>query len=171
MIRKLPSVTGHLQSRRIRTTALATPTGLLAFGFGAGLSPFAPGTVGTAVGMLLALPLAGMPASAGALAVAAAFAAGVFICKRASKRLGVHDHGGIVFDEFVGIWLVLVCIPAHWTWWLAAFAAFRVFDIAKPWPIAWLDRRVGGGFGVMLDDVVAAVYAAGVLGAVRWIFA
>ena len=82
----------------------------------------------------------------------------------------MHDHGGIVWDEFVGIWLVLVLVPFHWAWWLAAFVAFRFFDVAKPWPIGWLDRRVGGGFGIMVDDLIAAIYAVAVLWwAVGWL--
>ncbi len=142
---------------------MATPTGLLAFGFGTGLSPKAPGTVGTLLGLLLAFPLMGVPLWAGALIVAVAFAAGIPICGRTARDLGVHDHGGIVFDEFVGIWFVLLLVPAHWAWWLAAFVAFRFFDIAKPWPIGWLDRHLTGGFGIMLDDLVAAAYAAALL--------
>ena len=142
---------------------MATPTGLLAFGFGTGLSPKAPGTVGTLLGLLLAFPLMGVPLWAGALIVAVAFAAGIPICGRTARDLGVHDHGGIVFDEFVGIWFVLLLVPAHWAWWLAAFVAFRFFDIAKPWPIGWLDRHLTGGFGIMLDDLVATAYAAALL--------
>jgi phosphatidylglycerophosphatase A len=156
-------------ARTLRHAATSTPTGFLAFGLGSGLSPKAPGTAGTAAGMLLAFPLAGLPLWAGLLIVAAAFLAGISICERASNRLGVHDHGGIVWDEFVGIWLVLVLVPFHWAWWLAAFAVFRVFDIAKPWPIGWLDRSVHGGFGIMLDDLIAAVYAVVVLGLVSWL--
>jgi len=152
-----------------RRVALETPAGFLAFGFGSGLSPVAPGTAGTAVGMLLAFPLAGVPVWAGLLFVAAAFLAGIPICERASRKLGVHDHGGIVWDEFVGIWLVLVLVPFNWAWWLTAFVAFRVFDIAKPWPIGWLDRRVHGGFGIMLDDLIAAVYALAVLWLGGWL--
>jgi len=151
-------------------TAMASPTGFLAFGLGSGLSPKAPGTAGTAAGMLLAIPLTGLPVWAGLALVTIAFVVGIPICNRASQRLGVHDHGGIVWDEFVGIWLVLVLVPFHWAWWLAAFVVFRVFDIVKPWPIAWLDQRVHGGFGIMLDDLVAAIYAAGMLGLGGWLF-
>lgn len=158
-----------LDARTLRQSATGTPTGFLAFGLGSGLSPKAPGTAGTAAGMLLALPLAGIPTWAGLLIVAAAFLVGIPICERASSRLGVHDHGGIVWDEFVGIWLLLVLVPFHWAWWLAAFVAFRIFDIAKPWPIGWLDRRVHGGFGIMLDDLIAAVYAVAVLGLGGWL--
>jgi len=145
---------------RVRQVALATPTGFLAFGLGSGLSPKAPGTAGTAAAMLVGLPLAGIPTWAGLLIVVLSFVVGIHICERASRDLGVHDHGGIVWDEFVGIWLVLVLVPAHWTWWLSAFFVFRIFDILKPWPIGWLDRRVHGGFGIMLDDLIAAICAA-----------
>ncbi|MDT8450680.1 MAG: phosphatidylglycerophosphatase A [Wenzhouxiangellaceae bacterium] len=162
-----PSGPAPLSARKLRAVALGTPAGLLAFGFGAGLSPKAPGTAGTLAGMLLALPLTGLPDWAGLAIVALAFVAGIPICERTSHALGVHDHGGIVWDEVAGIWLVLMTVPFHWAWWLGAFIAFRVFDIAKPWPIGWLDRRVTGGFGIMVDDLIAAFYAAGILGVVR----
>jgi phosphatidylglycerophosphatase A len=144
---------------RTRQIALKSADGLLAFGFGSGLSPFAPGTAGSLAAVPLALPLVLLPLSAALALIVLAFAAGVWLCGRVGRRLGVHDHSGIVFDEFVGLWLVLVFIPAHWAWWLAAFAVFRVFDAVKPWPIGWLDKRVHGGLGVMLDDVLAAVFA------------
>lgn len=150
-------------SKALRNTAIGTPWGLLAFGFGSGLSPKAPGTAGTAAGMLLAFPLAGIPVWAALGVVGLAFLAGIPICRKASQALGVHDHGGIVFDEFVGIWLVLAVVPFQWSWWLAAFVTFRFFDVIKPWPIGWLDRKVHGGFGIMLDDLIAALYAAAVL--------
>jgi phosphatidylglycerophosphatase A len=88
-----------------------------------------------------------------------AFCLGIYLCGETARRLGVHDHGGIVWDEFVGLWLVLLLIPAGLFWWLAGFFLFRLFDIVKPWPIGWLDQRLGGGFGIMLDDVLAALYA------------
>ena len=143
--------------------AMQSPIGFLAFGFGSGLAPVAPGTAGTLAGMLVALPLAGIPVWAALGLVGLAFLAGIPICHRASRDLGVHDHGGIVFDEFVGIWLVLAVVPFQWTWWLAAFVTFRFFDVIKPWPIGWLDKKVHGGFGVMLDDLIAALYAAALL--------
>lgn len=159
----------ELNDEALRRTAIGTPSGFLAFGLGAGLSPRAPGTVGTAAGMLLAFPLAGLPAWAGLLLVALSFLAGIYICDRCSRNLGIHDHGGIVWDEFVGIWLVLVLVPFQWAWWLASFIAFRVFDIVKPWPIGWLDRKVHGGFGIMLDDLIAAVYALATLALGGWL--
>lgn len=143
---------------RARQVALTTPTGFLAFGLGSGLSPVAPGTAGTLAAMPLGLWIVVLPLPVALGLVVAAFVLGVFLCGQASRQLGVHDHGGIVWDEFVGIWLVLVFIPFHWAWWLAAFVLFRIFDAAKPWPIGWVDRRVSGGFGVMVDDVLAAGY-------------
>ncbi len=142
-----------------RHIALATPTGFLAFGFGSGLSPKAPGTAGSAAALVFAVPLMALPWWAGLGLVVLAFAVGCYLCGETSRRLGVHDHGGIVWDEFVGLWLVLLWIPFELVWWVAAFLLFRLFDIVKPWPIRWLDRRVGGGFGIMIDDILAAVYA------------
>ena len=152
---------------RVRSVALDGPIGFLAFGFGSGLSPRAPGTAGTALGLVLALPLLGLPPLLAWAVVVATFFLGIPICERASKQLGVHDHGGIVWDEFVGLWMVLLTVPLHAGWWLAAFVAFRVFDIAKPWPIGWLDRRMSGGLGIMIDDAVAGLYAIAVLGLAR----
>jgi phosphatidylglycerophosphatase A len=144
---------------KVVQVALATPTGFLAFGFGSGLSPKAPGTAGTLAALVPALTLTALPPWAGALLVFLSFVAGMYWCGAVARRLGVHDHGGIVWDEFVGLWLVLLCIPFGLLWWAAAFVLFRFFDIVKPWPIGWLDQRVGGGLGIMLDDVVAAAYA------------
>ena len=142
---------------------LRSPTMLLAFGFGSGLSPKAPGTFGT----LAALPfwwlLQGLSPAWYLGVVAITFAVGCYLCGAASKRLGVHDHGGIVWDEMVGYWLTMFMAPAGWGWALYGFVLFRLFDIAKPQPIGWADRRVHGGVGIMLDDILAAVYAAAVL--------
>ena len=139
--------------------ALATPAGFLAFGFGSGLSPRAPGTVGTLAALPFAVLLVQLPLWVGLLVILLAFVAGIYLCSVTGRALGVHDHGGMVWDEFVGFWLVLVFLPFHWAWWLAAFGLFRLFDIVKPWPIRWLDRHIGGGLGVMIDDVLAGVYA------------
>ncbi len=144
------------ETRRI---ALATPTGFLAFGLGSGLSPVAPGTAGTIAAIPLAAVLLQLPFWWALGAIVLAFVVGVWLCGVTGRALGVHDHGGIVWDEFVGLWLVLLFVPFEWTWWLASFVLFRLFDILKPWPIRWLDRRVHGGFGVMADDALAAVYA------------
>jgi phosphatidylglycerophosphatase A len=139
----------------------------LAFGFGSGLARYAPGTFGTLASIPLYLALAQLPAWLYAVTVVAAFALGVWICDFVSHDLRVHDHGGIVFDEFVGYWITMFLLPAGWPWILAGFAAFRLFDIWKPWPISWLDRHVQGGFGIMFDDVVAGVFACLALHAIR----
>jgi phosphatidylglycerophosphatase A len=133
---------------------------LLAFGFGAGCSPKAPGTLGTLLAVGLYLPLSRLPLSGYLAVLVTVVAAGVWICDKASRDLGVHDHPGIVWDEIAGFLLTMVAAPAGWTWILVGFALFRLFDIWKPWPIGWLDRRVQGGLGIMLDDLVAGVFAA-----------
>ncbi|MFO7581058.1 phosphatidylglycerophosphatase A [Guyparkeria sp.] len=158
------------QSKRtVRVGELGrSPMMWLAFGFGTGLSPKAPGTVGTLPGVLLGwllttslVPWLGQGATIALLLglTAVLFVAGVAICEGASRRLGVHDHGGIVFDEIVGVLLVFVLLPSQWWELLIVFAWFRFFDVLKPWPIGWLDRHVGGGLGIMLDDLLAGIYA------------
>src|SRR5690625_434121 len=158
-------MTDPLSDRRPDTVriALGSPDGFLAFGFGSGLAPVAPGTAGSVAAVLPALALIKLPLPWLTLFLVAAFAFGVWLCGRTGRRLGVHDHSGIVFDEFVGMWLVLAFVPASAVWWLAAFAAFCVYEIVKPWTIGWLVRRVVRGLSVMLDDVLAANYALAVL--------
>ena len=153
-----------------RQVALETPTGFLAFGFGSGLAPVAPGTAGTVASLPFAALIVQLPLPVALAVVVAAFLVGIYLCGVTGQKLGVHDHGGIVWDEFVGMWLVVLFIPFHWAWWLVAFALFRVFDAVKPWPIRWFDRRIHGGFGVMLDDILAAVYTLIVLGLAMWWF-
>lgn len=138
---------------------LANPVHLLAFGLGAGCAPKAPGTVGTLMAVALYLPLARLELGWYLAAVLLASLAGIWICGRTSRDLGVHDHGGIVWDEFAGFWLTMLAAPPGWAWILAGFVLFRLFDIWKPWPISWLDRRVGGGLGIMLDDLLAGLFA------------
>jgi phosphatidylglycerophosphatase A len=132
---------------------------LLAFGFGSGLSPRAPGTVGTLAALPIYLVLAQQNTWVYALVVLLAALLGVWLCERTSSDLGVHDHPGIVWDEFVGLWIALFALPAEPAWIVAGFVVFRIFDIAKPWPISWLDEHVSGGFGIMVDDIVAGVFA------------
>jgi len=136
---------------------------MLAFGFGSGLSPKAPGTMGTLAAIPLWWLLAQLPLSTYLVVVLIAAVAGIVICGRAADRLGVHDHGGIVWDEFVGFWIAMAALPVTWQSLILGFVLFRLFDILKPWPISWLDRRVSGGFGIMIDDVIAGIAAAGVI--------
>ena len=140
----------------------------LAFGGGAGLAPRAPGTVGTAVAIPIYLAVASAPLAVYLLVVAIIVAAGIRACGRTARDLGVHDHPGIVLDEIAGFLVTMTALPLEWTWIAAGFVAFRLFDIAKPWPISLADRKVGGGLGIMLDDVIAGVLACAVLHAVRY---
>ncbi|MFM1895718.1 MAG: hypothetical protein RLZZ385_792 [Pseudomonadota bacterium] len=136
------------------------PVLLLAFGFGTGLSPRAPGTVGTALAVLIYLGLAPLHWALYLGVVLVAAAAGVWICDVSTRRLGVHDHPGIVWDEFVGYWITMFLAPDGWLWVVVGFVLFRLLDILKPWPVKWADRDVQGGLGIMLDDVLAGVMAA-----------
>lgn len=146
-----------------RRALLAHPAGWIACGFGSGLSPFAPGTAGSLAALLPWLALRELPAACFAAVVALAFALGVRVCDWAARTLKIADPSAVVWDEFVGQWIALaplVLWPRGWGWIAAGFVLFRLFDIAKPWPVSWADRKVGGGFGVMIDDVVAGAYAA-----------
>jgi len=138
---------------------LRRPEHLFAFGFGSGLAPKAPGTFGTLAAVPIYWVIQDLPLPLYLLWLLVTFVAGVYWCQRSSQALGVHDHGGIVWDEMFGYWLTMLLAPAGWLWMLLGFVLFRVFDILKPWPIGWIDRRVGGGLGIMLDDALAAVYA------------
>ena len=142
------------------TFLVSHPAHFIALGFGSGLVPKAPGTFGTLAALPLYALLAGFlsPMVIAVLCVPV-FVLGEWAAQRTCHDLGVHDHGGIVIDEIVAMWLVLASAPVSLAGWCAAFALFRLFDIVKPWPINWLDARVPGGVGVMLDDVLAAVYA------------
>lgn len=138
---------------------LQSPIHFLAFGFGSGLSPKAPGTVGTLAAIPLYLLLVQLPVWGYALAIVLTFLLGIWLCGESSKRLGVHDHGGIVWDEFVGFWITMLFAPTGWVWIIVGFVLFRIFDIWKPYPICLADKYVHGGFGIMLDDVLAGIYA------------
>jgi phosphatidylglycerophosphatase A len=128
-------------------------------GFGSGLAKKAPGTFGTLIGMPLFLLIAELGFYSQLAIIFVMFLVGIYFCDKTGKALGVSDHGGIVWDEIVAIMLVLTVTPYQWQWWLAAFLLFRLFDIWKPAPIRQCDAKVKGGFGVMLDDLLAAIYA------------
>ncbi len=136
---------------------LAHPAHFLALGFGSGLSPYAPGTAGTLVAFPLYWLLAENPFFWAWIAVF--LAVGVWACGVAGRNLGVHDHGGLVWDETAAFLMVLPFAPPSLLGFVLAFALFRLFDIWKPFPIGWLDARVPGGLGVMLDDVLAAIFS------------
>jgi len=151
--------------------AFSHPAHVIALGFGAGLAPFAPGTMGTLLGWAMAWALAGFSAESVLGLVVILFLIGLWACEVTGRHLGVRDHGSMVWDEVVAFLLLLAIIPAEPLWQLAAFVLFRCFDILKPPPIRHFERRYGGGFGVMLDDLVAAGYALVVLAAVQRFFA
>lgn len=146
----------------------AHPAHVLALVGGLGLAPKAPGTVGALAGIPLGLALAMVPPVVAALLLAGGFALGVWACGLTARHAGVHDHGAIVIDETWATAAVIAFAPPGWLAVLVGFAAFRLFDIAKPWPVGAIDRRVHGGFGIMLDDAVAALYAGLVLAGLRW---
>jgi len=144
---------------RLPRPNLAHPVHLLAFGFGSGCAPWAPGTMGTLVGVAIYLPLSRLPIEGYVVATLVTIFAGIWICGWSARQLAVHDHPGIVWDEIAGYLVTMLAAPQGLGWMLAGFVLFRLFDILKPWPIRWLDRRVGGGLGIMLDDVAAGLAA------------
>lgn len=138
---------------------LASPANFFGLGLGSGLSPFMPGTAGTLAAIIPYLFLQHLSLTNYLLVIVITALVGIKICDATAKSLGVHDHGAIVWDEFVGFWITMIAAPAGWQWILAGFVLFRFFDIVKPWPINWLDKHVDGGLGIMLDDILAGLMA------------
>ena len=139
------------------------PLVFLACGFGSGASPWAPGTAGTLVAVPIYLFLSQLDTFYYLLITTLMFLLGIYLCDRATARFGQHDHAAIVWDEIVGFLVTMSLLPTTWQWIVAGFIAFRLFDILKPWPINWLDRHVGGGLGIMLDDIAAGLAGLSVL--------
>ena len=144
---------------RVPVKLLLNPAHCLSLGFGSGLSPKMPGTMGTviAVGLYLLLPEMDWKIYLGVILVS--FIAGIFLCDYTAKALNVHDHPGIVWDEIVGYFITMFMVPKTGLWVLLGFVLFRLFDICKPWPISVADKRLKGGLGIMLDDVIAGLFA------------
>lgn len=134
------------------------PKHVIAFGFGAGAFTNMPGTIGTLVAIPFWLLLQHLSLTYYLTIIVVLFFIGIHCCDVTARYLGVHDHSGIVWDEIIAFLLVLSVIPPTWFWLLLAFGLFRLFDIWKPWPIAWVDMRITGGIGIMLDDILAALY-------------
>lgn len=151
---------GTQSTRMLARQVLRDPVHWLAFGLGTGLLPRAPGTWGSLLALGIYWLMPPLPAVVAWPALAIAFIAGCVICGASARRLGVHDHGGIVLDEIVALLALLSVTPRTAGWSVVAFLLFRLFDIAKPWPIREADHRIAGGLGIMLDDVLAAFYAA-----------
>ena len=148
-----------MSDARLTPRLLLHPIHLLSLGFGTGLVPKMPGTIGTLVGVLLFIPMRYLPWQYYLVLVVVLFAVGIWLCGKTADRLGLHDHPAIVWDEIVGYLITMFLAPPGWLWLLIGFVLFRLFDIWKPWPIRWLDKQVRGGLGIMIDDVLAAVYA------------
>ena len=135
------------------------PIHFIAFGFGSGTSPIAPGTCGTLAAIPLYLLIKDLPLIYYSGILLLATLIGIWICEVTERAIGVHDHSGIVWDEICGYGLTMLAAPTGWLWIIIGFFLFRFFDIWKPWPIGWLDKHVDGGLGVMIDDTMAAIYA------------
>ncbi|MEL4429373.1 phosphatidylglycerophosphatase A family protein [Shewanella mangrovisoli] len=147
------------QDQALSRLSLKNPIHFLALGFGSGLAAKAPGTFGTLAAVPLYLLLAQLPLSWYLAVTLVCVLAGIYICDKAAKDMGVHDHGAIVWDEVAGLLITMIAAPAGVLWLVVGFVLFRLFDIIKPWPIRWLDAKVEGGFGIMIDDVLAGIFA------------
>ncbi len=152
------------ETAEFRRKILRDPVNLFAFGLGTGLSPVAPGTAGSLVGLALAWGTAELPITVRILVAVALIVSGIWICGESARRVAQHDHPGIVWDEIAGIYVALLVVPPPLWAWALGFGLFRLFDVWKPWPIRDLDHRLKGGLGIMLDDLVAALYTALILG-------
>ena len=147
---------------------ISHPAHFFALGFGSGLAPKAPGTFGAIIGLPLFWLISGYALCAQLIIIATLFIIGIYFCDKTGKALGVADDGAIVWDEIVAIMLVLAFTPLTWLGWLVAFCLFRLFDIWKPYPICYFDAKLKNGFGVMFDDLLAAIYAVLVLKFIVW---
>lgn len=157
------------ETRRPGAQHLRDPVLFAALGFGSGLAPRAPGTAGTVAGVLIYLAVIPFGDLAHAALTLVAVLAGIPLCGIAARRLGVHDHPAIVWDEIAGFLLAMLLVPVGLPWIVAGFLLFRLFDVWKPWPIGWLDRQIGGGTGIMIDDIVAGLYTLAVLHLAVWL--
>ena len=146
-----------------------SPAFWLASGLGSGLAPKAPGTVGTFLAVIPWLALRELPWVGYLVVVLATFAVGVWAAHQVIELIEVDDPGVVVIDEWVGLWIGLFALPDGLHWLLAGVVLFRLFDIAKPWPVSWADRKLHGGFGAMFDDALAGVYTLLMIQAVAWL--
>jgi phosphatidylglycerophosphatase A len=142
---------------------LKRPSSFIAYGFGSGLAPKAPGTVGTLAALPIYWLMQDWSLTIYLASVFLAFMAGIWLCQRTVDWIKEEDPSGVVWDEIVGYLVAMSFAPAGWEWILIGFVLFRFFDILKPWPVSWADKELHGGLGIMLDDVVAGLYAGLVL--------
>jgi len=155
-------------NKRLDVSLLKNPIHFFALGFGSGLAPKAPGTVGTLMAVPIYLAMSGLELPWFIFIVVLITIVGFYICDQSSKLLGVHDHPGIVWDEFAGFLITMIAVPFDWLWLLLGFVLFRFFDIVKPWPIKPVDAKLKGGLGIMLDDVIAGIFAGICLHLIIW---
>jgi len=155
--------------RKIILHELKDPVVFLALGMGSGLSPKAPGTAGTLLTVPLVYFLQQQTLLIYLLATLFVLVTGSWVCGYAAKKLQVHDHASIVYDEVAGFLITMIMVPAGWYWMFSGFVLFRFFDAIKPWPISWFDKNIDGGFGIMLDDVIAGLISLCCLLLAQWI--
>ncbi|NVK21297.1 MAG: phosphatidylglycerophosphatase A [Kangiellaceae bacterium] len=159
-----------MQKKKLAKIVFSNPIHLLAFGFGSGLLPKAPGTWGTLVAIPIWFYMAMLSVPLYLSLTILLSIIGIAICHYSAKKLGVHDHPGIVWDEICGYLITMAAAPYGIFWALLGFLLFRIFDILKPWPIKWLDKKVDGGFGIMIDDILAGVFTCMILQAASLVF-
>lgn len=157
------------KKRKIYLHELKDPVVFIALGLGSGLVPKAPGTAGTLLTVPLVYLLQQQTLLVYALATLFVLVTGSWVCGYAAKKLQVHDHSAIVYDEVAGYLITMFMMPANWYWMLSGFVLFRFFDAVKPWPISWFDKNVHGGFGIMLDDVIAGIVSLCCLMSIQWL--
>lgn len=149
----------HITQRDPRVQDLFNPVHFLSLGLGSGLLRPAPGTWGSLAALPVWLLLTHLSVLLYITVILFMFLLGIYFCGYTTKKMGMHDHSAIVWDEFVGMWLALFLVPMSWLGVLLAFVFFRLFDIWKPWPIRYFDKQVHGGLGIMIDDLIAGVFA------------
>lgn len=155
--------------RKIHLHEIKDPVVFLALGLGSGLSPVAPGTAGTLLTVPLVYFLQQQSLLIYLLATLFVLVTGSWICGYTARKLQVHDHSSIVYDEVAGFLITMIMVPAGWYWMFSGFVLFRFFDAIKPWPISWFDKNIDGGFGIMLDDVIAGLISLCCLLLAQWI--
>lgn len=158
-----------MSKKKLSPSLLKHPIHFLALGFGSGLAPKAPGTFGTLMAIPIYLLIQPLNIEYYIFVVLLVSLAGIYICDKSASMMGEHDHPGIVWDEFAGYFVTMIAVPFEWIWVLLGFGLFRLFDILKPQPIGWLDKHVKGGLGIMVDDLLAGVMAAGCLHLIIWL--
>jgi len=159
-----------MEKEHLARVKLTHPAHFLGFGFGSGLIPIMPGTMGSLAAIPLILLISQVSLTLYVIITIVSCVIGIYICQKVSDDLKVHDHGSIVWDEIAGMMIVFIGINISWHSILLGFILFRIFDILKPWPISFLDKHVSGGFGIMIDDIVAGLFAWLCLHAIYYVY-